>query len=428
VTNVEINRASNRRIVIVGSGIAGMGAAYLLNPHHDITLYEKNDYVGGHARTRRIRYGDKSIAVDTGFIVFNRKNYSNLTALFKCLGVPVQKSVMSFGVTSKNNELEWGAENLNALFGQRRNLLRPAFYKFLFDIVRFNNRAKRWLQIYPNTTLGELIEKMKLGEWFKCYYIVPMGGAIWSCPLSAILSFPAKFFITFFDAHGLLTVTQQPQWYTVTGGSAVYIDKLVSSFKDKIKISSGVTGVTRQNGRVQITDTHGNQTEYDQIVFASHADETLAMLDDATPGERSTLGAFRYQENMAVLHKHSHIMPRRHACWSSWIYHADTSPQERPLSVTYWMNHLQKIDKKYPLFVTLNPNQPIPDEDVFERHIFRHPVYDPLAVEAQSALQALQGQNNTWFCGAYQRNGFHEDGLASAVNVAAQMGVAPPWE
>ena len=416
-----------QRIAIVGSGIAGMGAAYLLNPHHNIMLYEKNDYVGGHARTRQVQYKDRLIAVDTGFIVFNHKNYPNLTALFKHLDVPTQKSVMSFGVTSADDELEWGAENVQALFGQKRNLLSPAFYKFLFEVLKFNSGAKSALQSYPHATLGELIKKMGLGDWFERYYILPMGGAIWSCPLSAILTFPAKFFIEFFDAHGLLTVTQQPQWHTVTGGSAVYIKKLTASFCDKIKTSCGVTKVTRHNNKVQITDANGGEAEYDHVIFASHADETLQMLADPAPAEQATLGAFRYQKNVAVLHKHEALMPRRRACWSSWIYHADTSRQDQPLSVTYWMNHLQGIDKNYPLFVTLNPRQTIPENDVFERHIFTHPIYDPAAVEAQTRLRTLQGQNNTWFCGAYQRNGFHEDGLASAVDIAAQMGITAPW-
>jgi len=266
-----------------------------------------------------------------------------------------------------------------------------------------------------------------LGDWFKRYYILPMGGAIWSCPLCDILSFPAKFFIEFFDAHGLLTATQQPQWHTVTGGSTAYIDKLTSSFKDKIKTSCGVTNVTRHGGKIRISDVQNAVTEYDHVIFASHADETLAMLGDASAQEQSTLGAFRYQKNTAVLHKNDGLMPRRRACWSSWIYHADASPYDQPLSVTYWMNHLQGIDKNYPLFVTLNPRHPIPKQDIFERHVFSHPIYDPAAVAAQSALPKLQGQNNTWFCGAYQRNGFHEDGLASAVAVASQMGITPPW-
>jgi predicted NAD/FAD-binding protein len=414
-------------MAVIGSGISGLAATYLLNPTHDVTLYEKNDSTGGHARTRLIRYGDRDIAVDTGFIVFNHVNYPHLSSLFAHLGVPVQKSVMSFGVMAPADNLEWGAENLNALFGQRRNLVRPAFYRFLKDVLTFNALA---VQATRDTdmTLDDLIKKLKLGDWFRRYYILPMGGAIWSCSLQSMLSFPARFFVDFFDAHGLLTVTAQPQWYTVTGGSAVYIERLIDSFRMKIKISCGVANVLRRHGKVQITDSHGNVTQYDDVIFACHANETLALLADATEDERKILGSFRYQKNTAVLHKYSGVMPQRRACWGSWVYHADATANADPIGVTYWMNHLQGIDKNYPLFVTLNPRTPIPEGDIFERHIFDHPVYDPAAVAAQARLPSLQGQQNTWFCGAYHRNGFHEDGLVSAINIAALMGVTPPWE
>jgi predicted NAD/FAD-binding protein len=414
-------------IAIIGTGIAGLGAAALLHPQHTLTVYEKNDYIGGHTRTRSIRYGDRPLTVDTGFIVFNYPNYPNLTGLFKHLGVPVQKSTMSFGVTSEGDDLEWSAENLFSLYGQPRNLIRPAFYRFLADILKFNARAKGIANRNPHLTLGELIALMGLGDWFTRFYILPMGGAIWSNSLSAILAFPAQIFVDFFDTHGLLTVTRQPQWYTVTGGGAEYVRRMTKAFAGLIRLSCGVRLVTRLNDKILVADSNGETNAFDHVVFACHADEALTLLAQPTQAEQEILGAFRYQTNIAVLHKYSKIMPKRRACWASWIYHADRAPSTEPIGVTYWMNHLQNIDKNYPLFVTLNPRTRIPDTDIFERHEFSHPVYDEAAIAAQKKLTALQGEQNSWFCGAYQRNGFHEDGLTSAILMAARMGASVPW-
>jgi predicted NAD/FAD-binding protein len=414
-------------IAIIGTGIAGLGVAALLHQHHTITVYEKNDYIGGHARTRTVRHGDRDIAVDTGFIVFNYRNYPNLAALFKHLNIHVQRSVMSFGVTAKQDNLEWGAENLRSVFGQVRNLFRPKFYCFLFDVLRFNRQAKKAIEQYPDMTMQELLDHLKLGDWFSRFYILPMGGAIWSCPLNAILAFPAKTFVDFFDAHGLLTVTDQPQWYAVVGGSAAYVERLVKPFQNRIRLSCGVRKVMRQGGKVQVMDTQGATNEYDHVVFACHGDEALTLLDMPTEKEKDILSVFRYQKNTAVLHKYVGIMPQRHACWASWVYHADGAPSEEPIAVTYWMNRLQNIDRNYPLFVTLNPRAFIPEQDIFERHEFEHPIYDEKAVAAQKKLGMLQGENNTWFCGAYHRSGFHEDGLASAIDVASRLGVTVPW-
>lgn len=419
---------NHQRIAIIGSGISGLGAAYLLDEKHDITLYEKNGYAGGHARTLNLDYNGKKIAVDTGFIVFNHRNYPNLTSLFEHLKVPSHKTSMSFGFKAEDGSLEWGAESINAVFAQRRNFFRPKFYKFIYDVFKFNRLAVREANQNPDITLGELIATLGLGDWFAQFYILPMGGAIWSTPLQDILDFPAKFFVNFFETHGLLSVNGQPQWYTVTGGSQVYVEKLVSPFKNKLLLSCGVAGVTRQNNKVQITDGRGQTNEYDHVVFACHAPEILQLLDDATEKEKSIFGAFRHQKNTAFLHKHSAIMPRRRNCWSSWVYHAKDKPGPEPITVTYWINHLQGIDHSYPLFVTLNPHKPIPENDVFDRHDFYHPIYDPPSVAAQPKIAAIQGQNNSWFCGAYNRYGFHEDGLASAVDMVSRMGIQAPWQ
>ncbi len=416
-----------QRIAIIGSGISGLGAAYLLNLQHDIVVYEKNAYAGGHARTLNIDYHGEKIAVDTGFIVFNHRNYPHLTALFKKLDIPSRQTSMSFGFKADDGSLEWGAESINAVFAQRKNLLRPAFWRFIHDVFRFNGRAVQEVRKNPSLNLGQLIKHLGLGEWFAKFYILPIGGAIWSCPLQDMLGFPASFFVDFFDAHGLLTVNDQPQWYSVIGGSQVYVERLTSGFKDKIRLSCAVQRVTRQNYKVQVTDGRGVTEEFDQVIFACHAPETLALLGDASAIEHSVFSVFRHQKNTAILHKHVGIMPRRRACWSSWVYHAKNEPGPEPITVTYWMNYLQGIDHRYPLFVSLNPRRPIPEADIFDRHEFYHPIYDPASVAAQPKIAALQGQNNTWFCGAYHRYGFHEDGLASAVDVASRTGVTPPW-
>jgi predicted NAD/FAD-binding protein len=415
-------------IAIIGSGISGMGSAHLLHPHHTITLYEKNKVVGGHTRTRNVRYGDRDIAVDTGFIVFNKRNYPNLTPLFEQLGVPIQESNMTFAATVDDGALEWCARDLNGVFGQRRNLLRPSFYKLMAHVLRFNREAKQAVSSNPTMTLGELLGQLKLSQQFLNYYILPMGGAIWSAPPSKILGFPAATFVRFFENHGLLATSGQPQWYTVTGGSQEYVKRITAPFMDRIRTNCAVTRVTRADGTVQVSDSRGETLTYDRVIFASHADETLAMLADATDAERSILGAFTYQNNHAVLHRDPRVMPKRKRCWASWVYMANNAGSEANISVTYWMNLLQSIDNRYPLFVTLNPIVDIKPEYIFDEHDFTHPVFTREAIAAQARIPELQGQQNTWFAGAYQRYGFHEDGLMSAVNVANSMGVRAAWQ
>jgi hypothetical protein len=414
-------------IGIIGTGISGLGAASLLRTAYDITVYEHSADIGGHTRTRNIMYDGKPIAVDTGFIVFNYQNYPLLSALFKHLAVPVQKSDMTFAVTAKNGTFEWGARNLNAVFGQRRNLVRPAFWRLIRDVFLFNSRAPSMAEANPHLTLGDLIQKLGLSSGFADYYILPMGGAIWSCPLHTMLSFPAVNFTRFFKAHGLLSVTGQPQWYTVTGGSQEYVKRLIAPFKERIRTNCGATAIRREGGKVHVTDVTGETRSYDRIVLACHADQSLRLLQDATPAERAALGAVKYQKNVAILHKDESVMPKRKRCWSSWVYHPDGTTANDPIAVTYWMNLLQAIDETRPLFVTLNPVKPIAPEHIFDTHNFDHPVYSLEAVAAQQQLREIQGQQSTWFCGAYMHNGFHEDGLRSAVDVAQHMGVVVPW-
>ena len=416
-----------QKTAIIGTGISGLAAASILHKTHDICVYEKAETIGGHSRTKVIDYVGHEIAVDTGFIVFNYKNYPNLAALFKHLGVAVEKSNMSFGVSADNGQFEWSAENPNSLFGQRSNLVNRRFYAFLLDILRFNRSAVGLKNEHAAKTLGELIDFMGLGDYFKRYYILPMGGAIWSCALDKILDFPAKTFIEFFDAHGLLTVTSQPKWFTVSGGSQEYIKKLIVPFASKIRTNCAVTKITRLNGKVQVSDAKGEIIEYDNLILACHADEALSLLADSTPQERAALGKFEFQNNTAYLHKDVSIMPVRRRCWASWIYHADSNAPKDVISVTYYMNQLQNIDKKYPVFVTLNPLKPIAENDIFDRHSFEHPVYSMEMIAAQKHINALQGRRNTWFCGAYLRYGFHEDGVMSGMKVAKMMGVEAEW-
>jgi predicted NAD/FAD-binding protein len=416
------------RIAIIGTGISGLGAAYLLHRRHDITVYEKAGRVGGHSRTVTVDYDGKTIPVDTGFIVFNEKNYPQLSAMFRHLHVPTHKSDMTFAASIRNGWLEWGAKDTNAVFGQRRNLLRPKFGLLIRDVFRFNSHAEATVERHPHLTLDGLIETLGLGDWFRRYYLLPMSSAIWSCPPCEMLRFPAHTLIRFFANHHLLSAGGQPQWYTVSGGAGEYVKRLTAPFAHRIRVNCGAARVTRSERGVTVTDVVGKRAVYDHVVFASHGDETLRLLADAGAEERDALSAFRYQPNLAVLHRDTSVMPRNRRCWASWNYASDGDPDDPALSVTYWMNRLQGIPSETPLFVTLNPKRPIAPDLVFDRHLFDHPVFDRAAIAAQARLQAMQGIRNTWFCGAHLRHGFHEDGLASAVHVARLLGAETPWQ
>jgi len=415
------------KIAIIGTGISGLGAAYLLNRQHDIAVYEKADRIGGHTRTVTVDYDGTPIPVDTGFIVFNQKNYPELSAMFRHLNVPVQTSDMTFAASIRNGWLEWGAKDANAVFAQRRNLLRPKFGMLIRDIFRFNTQAEKAVERNPELTLDGLIARLGLGEWFRRYYLLPMSSAIWSCPPCEMMRFPARTLIRFMANHHLLSASGQPQWYTVSGGAQEYVNRLTRSFAHKIRAGSGAVEVTRSGGEVSVLDSSGHRETYDHVVFASHGDETLRLLADASWQERAALGAFRYQKNEAVLHRDPRVMPRSKRCWASWNYTSDGDIDDPALSVTYWMNRLQGISNETPLFVTLNPKCAIAPELVFDVHTFDHPVFDHGAVAAQPRIEAMQGANNTWFCGAHLRHGFHEDGLASAVHVAGLLGARVPW-
>jgi uncharacterized protein len=414
------------KIAIIGSGISGLGAAYLLNEKYDITVYEKNAYIGGHSRTIDVPTGQGTTPVDTGFIVFNDWNYPNLTGLFQQLDVPYQKSSMSFGVSIDDGWLEYAS---GGLFAQKRNVLRPAYYGMLADIVRFNKKALPFIERNADITLEECLYKLKMGDWFRRYYLLAMGAAIWSCPVNTIMKFPAQTFLQFFKNHGLLSINNRPQWYTVTGGSREYVKRLTQSFKDKIKLNCGVERVSNRYQEISVTDTQGNTEVFDQVIFACHADEALRMIEDPTEDQQAVLGAFDYQDNAIIVHSDTSFMPKHKKCWASWIYLSEGKKDDKPVvSLSYWMNNLQGLDPEYPIIVTLNPGRRPKQELILDEHTFSHPIFDLKAIRAQDRLSRIQGNHEMWFCGAYQRYGFHEDGLLSAVNIVKELGVTIPWE
>lgn len=416
---LDQSQAPRRKVAIIGAGISGLSAAYYLSAQHDVTLYEAAPRLGGHARTVVAgKNGDQP--VDTGFIVFNYATYPYLTRLFRDLDVPVIKSEMSFCASVDAGRIEYGLSSLGTVLAQPSNLLRPQFYKMISDILRFGKHAEAAAKD-DDKTIGELIAELGLGQWFRDYYMMPMCGAIWSTPVTDVQNFPAKSLVQFFRNHALLAGTGQHQWWTVKGGSIEYVTRLEAALRGRgcsILTSTPVTSVERGSEGVKITARDAGTWTYDDVIFACHSDQVLKILDGgATLQERSVLGAIRYQPNTAVLHCDPNQMPKRRKCWSSWAYRS----QDGGVGVTYWMNRLQNIPDSDPLFVTLNPTREIPEEMIYDQVEFEHPVFDKGALVAQREIRAMQGQNNTWFAGAYNRHGFHEDGIASAMRVVRAL-------
>lgn len=413
---------SPRRIAIIGGGISGLAAAHLLAPTASVVLYEAEPRLGGHARTIVAgRRGDQP--VDTGFIVFNHATYPGLTALFRDLEVPTVASDMSFGASIQGGWLEYALATPDSLFAQRRNLARPRFLAMLRDILRFNAQAEA-LAGDETLTLRDLLGQLGTGDWFRDHYIAPFSGAIWSTPCTGVLDFPAQALVRFFRNHGLMGLTGQHPWYTVQGGSVEYVRRLQARLTRQgvdLRPDTPVAGVRREAAGVLVRAQGGEWELFDEVVFATHSDDTLRLLSDPSPDERRLLSAIRYQPNQAVLHADASVMPRRRKVWSSWNYVEPQGPRADRIDLTYWMNRLQPIPQDDPLFVTLNGTQPIRDELIHDVATFRHPVYDRAALAAQSGLQRLNGQRHTWFAGAWMKNGFHEDGFASAVDVATAL-------
>jgi predicted NAD/FAD-binding protein len=414
--------AAPKRIAVIGGGISGMAAAHLLSQDHAVVLFESAPRLGGHARTVLAgKRGDQP--VDTGFIVFNKVNYPHLVALFDKLGVPTIESNMSFGVSVAGGKLEYGLAGYDAIFAQRRNLFSPRFLGMLRDITRFNALALELAQD-AQTTLGEFLERLGTGSWFRDNYLLPLSGAIWSTPSAGILEFPAQTLVQFFKNHALLGYYGQHQWFTVKGGSIEYVQRLQAALTGQgvdLRLGAAVAGVQRHGNGVSVRGFGAEWELFDEVVFATHSDDTLRLLVDATPSEKAALSAIRYQPNEAVLHSDPRMMPKRRAAWASWVYAEPEGKKPERIDLTYWMNSLQPIPMDDPLFVTLNSNRPIRDDLVHDVTTFRHPVFDLPALRAQDALRARNGTRNTWFCGAWMRNGFHEDGFASAIDVIDGM-------
>lgn len=410
-----------KRIAVIGAGISGMGAAYHLADSHAVTLFEAEGRLGGHARTIVAgKRGDQP--VDTGFIVFNYVNYPHLTKLFAALDVPVAKSNMSFAASIGGGRVEYGLRSLNALFAQKSNLVRPGFLRMVRDLIRFNAQAEH-VATDSTITLGALMDQMGMGRWFRDYYLTPISGAIWSTPKEEIMDFPAQALVRFFRNHNLLQASGQHQWWTVQGGSIEYVRRLEVAMRAKgvdIRLASPIQTVRRSAMGVEILH-QGHWDQFDEVVFATHSDDSLAMLSDPTPQEAAALGAVRYQSNTAVLHADARAMPKRRVTWSSWNYTERPGHEGGPIDLTYWMNCLQPIPESDPLFVTLNSRAPLDDRLIYDTAEFRHPVYDLAALAAQDSVRAMNGQNNTWFCGAWMKNGFHEDGYGSAIDVVNGM-------
>jgi len=406
-----------------------MAAAHLLAGQNEVTVFEAATRLGGHARTVLAgKRGDQP--VDTGFIVFNYENYPHLTALFDQLNVPVAKSNMTFGASIDGGRIEYGLRNLASVFAQPANLFRPRFLAMMRDVVRFNSRALE-LSKMPGLTIRDLLEHLGTGDWFRDYYLLPLSGAIWSVPPQQILEFPAEAMIRFFANHALLHHSGQHQWWTVDGGSIQYVRRLEASLRAQgvvLRLGANVQAVRRGADGAQVRSQGTEWQSFDEVIFATHADVTLALLADATPTEKANLGAVRFQPNQAVLHADTSIMPKRRAVWSSWVYTEAADKASDQIDLTYWMNSLQPIPKGDPLFVTLNGARPIKEELIYDQVTFQHPVYDQAAMAAQSALRADNGTNRTWFCGAWMRNGFHEDGFASAVDVVSAMTAGPAFQ
>jgi predicted NAD/FAD-binding protein len=418
---------SKPTIAIVGSGISGLFTAYFLCDKYQVSLFEQNNYFGGHSNTVNINYNNQQIAVDTGFIVFNKKTYPNFLQFLQLLQVDYQPSNMSFAVKI-NNKLEYAGTNISSIFAQKSNIVNFSFIKMLTEIVRFNKQALTLLNqnLDFNYSLQQFLDEHNFSQYFCQNYLLPMAAAIWSTDIDKIGSYPACSFARFFFNHGLLTVNQQPQWYTITGGSQNYVKQIIKKLTaNNVKLyHDRVLAVTNHNQQCQLA-TANNQQIFDKIIIATHANQAKQILQQATVEQQNFLSAFSYQQNTAILHKDTTIMPSKKKAWASWVY---SSNQNKQLSVTYWMNNLQNINQDLPLFVTLNPNQNIKDSDIFATINYQHPIFDAKALAMQQQIKKVQGQNNIYFCGAYQAYGFHEDGVLSALNLINQLNVYAPWQ
>ena len=424
-----------KHIAIIGGGITGLGAAWLLHKSHQVTLFEKNAYIGGHTHTIEVETPDgATLAVDTGFIVYNERNYPNLVGLFNELDIPTRATDMSFAFSLNGGELEYAGSSLNTLFAQRSNLFSLRHWRLIQEILRFNHTAHQTLATLeagtnPSMSLEEFLDKHHFSTDLREHYLLPMGAAIWSCPVETMLKFPATSFLRFFANHGLIDLQNRPQWRSVCGGSSAYVERLLQLMGKRLAHQPAAVRVERHPQGVTVF-TQQEALPFDAVILACHADEALALLADPSPDEQHILGSFHYQPNQTYLHTDTRLMPKRSLVWSSWNYLATSQPQSRQqMTATYWMNHLQGLPKQTPYLVTLNPYELPLDEHIIAHMTYHHPIFDQAAIQAQTQLSRLQGQRHSWFCGSYSRYGFHEDALMSAVDVVSKgFGILPLWK
>lgn len=426
-----------KSVAIIGTGIAGMGCAHFLHRDYEVTLFEQNDYVGGHTNTVMAPEPEtgREVPIDTGFMVFNRVTYPHLCRLFDVLDVPVKQTDMSFSVSDKRNGIEWCGSSLNHIFAQRRNLLNWRFLNMVKSIDRFNREAIEALDdpATGNLTLGEYVNKRGYGQNFLEMYLVPMGGAVWSMPPAEMLRFPAATLLRFFHNHGFLGLNTQHQWWTVEGGARQYVERITAPWRERIQVGIGAEKITRESGSVWVTTTNGQRLPFDSVILAAHADQSLRLLADPTTAEREVLGQFHYQDNMATLHTDDSVMPRTRRAWASWNYEtAVQSGGELDPATHYWMNRLQGVSDRENYFVSINRAEHVAPEKVLRRIAYHHPLFDLGAINAQDRLpeinQRAAGSTETYFAGSYFRYGFHEDALKSAVDLSAQLLGRDPWK
>lgn len=424
-----------RQIGVIGSGIAGLASAWLLSARHQVSLIERNDYIGGHTHTIEVEEGDQRVPVDTGFIVFNTPNYPLLTRLFARLGVASREGDMSFAASIGPGDIEYSGDSLSSLFAQPRNLFRASFLGMLADILRFNRRCKQCLEQggFDGLALGEFLKRERLGAAFRDHYLLPMAAAIWSCPARTMLDFPIESLARFFNNHGLINVLERPLWRTVVNGSQSYVakilddlgrDRVIQDPAVKIRCLTDADATEHAVPRIAVTLASGATRHFDQVVLACHADEALALLAQPTREQAELLGCFRYQPNQTYLHTDTDLMPRLRRTWASWNYLAAPGQDgQQAVSVTYWMNRLQGLTTQKEYFVSLNPLRPPRPETCLAEMVYHHPVFDQRAMDAQRELPRIQGHHGLWFCGSYFGYGFHEDALRSAVTMVERMGL-----
>jgi len=414
------------RIAVIGGGVSGLSAAWLLSQGHDVVVYEKENRLGGHSNTVNAELPGGTVAVDTGFIVYNEPSYPNLTALFDRLGIATEESCMSFAASIDGGRVEYSGQSASAIFAKKSNAASPTFWRMLTDIPRFHRDARKALDggFCEHASLGEFVAERRYGRGFRDHFLKPMAAAIWSTPAIKVLEYPALSFFNFFDNHGLLKVQNGQHWRTVSGGSQCYVREMQKAFADNVRLASGVARIERAADGVTVTDENGHMDRFDQVVVASHANAALAMLADAAQDEREVLSAFSYQPNRAVLHTDESQMPRRRRAWSSWNYIGEAHDG----AVTYWMNRLQNLPCAENLFVTLNPVTPVREDAVIADFSYEHPMFNARTWKAQRDIWRIQGRGGVWYAGAHLGYGFHEDGLQSGLAVAEAIGgVRRPW-